>query len=1472
MKKSCLVLSLFVVGLFSFNPSAVKAQETCPVINVDGVEYSLDPCSITMSMVDGKGDVGFYTTIIGSGLYGFSRYGYGVGFPVYSVLGISSGGATGNHDLNFYFKDGVLSSEGDKPKVYEGYLPIHIYHGSETGFDNNFLNLKLKLTVLPSDATSTAMLNLDPSSPVSRTFQADSNGQYEGLPAFIFNLKTDTASNLKNLSVDLFSSTTDGYSGYVKKAYLYQGANLVSTGQIIRNNAVFKDISNAPIPQNATVQFLVKIDVAGVNSGKGFNLIPQVVPYGVDIKQASGAGKVVVSGLATGALIKVLGSSGVTLSNAIASVGSPIMDKDVIVAYQYKMSVTFTNNNNFAIFIRNESTGSDLSAFIQPSNASVKYTRSAIPASIPGDVSDTIIVIPAGASRVLNIDGVLYNPGPVSSVVYRVTSLTYGYTAENPDRYSVSSVLEPLRISATFGAGGTKCYTFTTNLTIGSTGADVVALQTTLISKGFEIPKIQSGESVKGYFNEETKDAVIAYQKSVGIEATGFVGPLTRASLNAACTAENTPEIKVLSPNGGEVWQLGTNMNISWNVPQGLPTDGRLRLRLIGEDGTIIDNLVSKSGDLCTFNDSDQGRQGPCVNINSGTYTFHLNSYEPVGKYKIEVSCFLPTTSYCLASGNSDTSDSTFSIVSPTKNPTSISVLSPTSGRKYEIGSTIPVIWDIENLNFDSYYVLLENAAVKNLGIIVTRDLPADVTNTEFVFSKNVLSTMVANSGGLTEEQLKDKYYVRVIGKKKGIFGSKVVADGVSVTFSVSTTENSKGVTVSGTKAVLGAPVMSGNVAIAYPVAFTFTLNNNKETSIYVNGTAMDILSFYGHNAPPTITYSDMSTVPPTLAGDFEKAFVIPSGSSRMFTISGIIRNADGVAGLKTLKVTGVSYKNLISDQKSETVREGLENLKISANLGGSSTVKPSIKVSSPTDGTYKAGGSMQILWSTSNIPSNEDVEIVLMLDNVGVGKPIATVKNSGSYAWKVKEIEPFYDTEIGKMIYPNGNYRIDVVCAGNSDVCNIMTPNFGQSATFTIATSTIPVTVTCPVGYICNPAGSRYECPSGYTCKVATLNCPSGYTCTALVPKTATQTPSPTNSPNATSGNSLKASLLTTNTDKAGTWYTFSPGKGAGGIGGTTDPADWNWSSTLVLTGEKTIGSVTIRQTNGEYWSTNNTAYFPLVIIDANGKQLTSQYTNNLTTLAKGIYQWTLFGQKNTSAWVGGSMVILFSDGTKLLTDIPAMPRPDIPLPQANFQIDSSTGSMTRSSGYYMFSWDSTNSDYCTASGDTYWSGNKATKGAERIWAGNEKTGSTLYSITCGVSSGKVNPVSVSIRVYFSSSVASPTPTPYYSTSPTPTPYYYSTPTPTPYLAPTPTPYVAPSPTPTPYVVSTPTPTPYVAPTPTPTSVVAPTPSPSSTPTAYPSPSTSPRPSASPTAMMVDEVRVQASVWQAVAEWLMGR
>lgn len=86
------------------------------------------------------------------------------------------------------------------------------------------------------------------------------------------------------------------------------------------------------------------------------------------------------------------------------------------------------------------------------------------------------------------------------------------------------------QIAALGGGSSSSSTTFTMDLTLGSSGAEVTALQNWLISKGYSIPA-----GATGYFGAQTQAALAAYQAANGISpAAGYFGPVTRAKVNAA--------------------------------------------------------------------------------------------------------------------------------------------------------------------------------------------------------------------------------------------------------------------------------------------------------------------------------------------------------------------------------------------------------------------------------------------------------------------------------------------------------------------------------------------------------------------------------------------------------------------------------------------------------------------------------------------------------------------------------------------------------------------------------------------------------------------------------------------------------------------------------------------------------------------------------------------------------------------------
>lgn len=88
---------------------------------------------------------------------------------------------------------------------------------------------------------------------------------------------------------------------------------------------------------------------------------------------------------------------------------------------------------------------------------------------------------------------------------------------------------------------GAATYSFGADLTIGSTGNDVIELQKILIALGYL--KI---DAPTGYFGPLTQAAVKLFQAAHGVPATGFVGPLTRAALNALAVTPDATKLAEL--------------------------------------------------------------------------------------------------------------------------------------------------------------------------------------------------------------------------------------------------------------------------------------------------------------------------------------------------------------------------------------------------------------------------------------------------------------------------------------------------------------------------------------------------------------------------------------------------------------------------------------------------------------------------------------------------------------------------------------------------------------------------------------------------------------------------------------------------------------------------------------------------------------------------------------------------------------
>lgn len=206
------------------------------------------------------------------------------------------------------------------------------------------------------------------------------------------------------------------------------------------------------------------------------------------------------------------------------------------------------------------------------------------------------------------------------------------------------------------------CYTFNTDLKIGSIGTDVDALHTILAREGFTRAYNWSSITPTNTFNEETASLVTGFQEKyrndilspLGFRyGTGIVGAQTRTKLNAlySCATGNTGQAPVISGIQAPT-SLRTNEIGTWTVTASDPQNSTLTYYVQWGDEQYYNsgyNLVSPAS---TGYWNSQQAVFTHAYANPGTYTVRFKvrdnqGYETVSSATVTVS---------LQGGTSDTS------------------------------------------------------------------------------------------------------------------------------------------------------------------------------------------------------------------------------------------------------------------------------------------------------------------------------------------------------------------------------------------------------------------------------------------------------------------------------------------------------------------------------------------------------------------------------------------------------------------------------------------------------------------------------------------------------------------------------------------------------------------------------------------------------------------------------------------------
>jgi hypothetical protein len=186
----------------------------------------------------------------------------------------------------------------------------------------------------------------------------------------------------------------------------------------------------------------------------------------------------------------------------------------------------------------------------------------------------------------------------------------------------------------------------------------------------------------------------------------------------------------------------------------------------------------------------------------------------------------------------------------------------------------------------------------------------------------SLVTSTSTTSGGLNNPEVEDGAYEPI-----AVIPTTLTAS--TLTFS------SSSATLSGLSATLGSTVVVNNTTVAQRVTFTVTVEAGADT-LYVSANPALALNWTATGLPAqsSTSVNEMTPYPGSISGDSNgNYYVVPAGSSRVFTFTGIIDNIGGTHGTKTMSITAVKYGTSSSAPTANTINYRLEALKVTTTL-----------------------------------------------------------------------------------------------------------------------------------------------------------------------------------------------------------------------------------------------------------------------------------------------------------------------------------------------------------------------------------------------------------------------------------------------------------------------------------------------------------------------------------------------------------
>jgi len=565
-----------------------------------------------------------------------------------------------------------------------------------------------------------------------------------------------------------------------------------------------------------------------------------------------------------------------------------------------------------------------------------------------------------------------------------------------------------------------QSYTFSNNLTVGSSGDDVSNLQSWLMSNGYDISAISSGIAGRGFFGSQTRAALVRYQGDNGVPTTGFFGPLTRDHINHDGGNDNRGNsLRVTSPNGGDMWQTGSIRYITWTAASGLANqtaDIKLEFAIpaCAQSGQPVNCMIAVRAPLTIASG---------VNLNAGSYAWNVgngpwttaqgpcsvndcpypNTAVPDGQYKIQI---------CPTNGSQcDESDSYFNIISGTVSNSQTPVINgidaPTSLSVNQTGTWTVHATDPLNGTL-SYSVDWGDAPVVGTNAYSGISTQSFLQSTTFTHSYSIAGTYtvrftVRNGSGLTVQTSS----TIMVGNLNIAGPLKIISP------------NGGEVWLRGT---------AQNITWTSPYYFAAATADLKITRTYVCATGMMC---------PQIAYA-----PYTIATN------IPiNQNSYSWNVGSAMNYSNGSQALPDGQ-----YSVQIC-QSGTSVCDSSDN---AFTITSGTTASPAINVISPNGGeNWNNGSTHQIMWTYSNADANSKVDLYLghliyppCASPIGGVPPACTPQFQTQYVLdKNVAANAMYNWIVGTDTNNNavqvGTYVVEVCQAGSTSNCDTSNAQF---------------------------------------------------------------------------------------------------------------------------------------------------------------------------------------------------------------------------------------------------------------------------------------------------------------------------------------------------------------------------------------------------------------------------------------------